>query len=809
MSSELNFDTTPRIVSLVLDALNQEELSGISVMLRSIAESLNASGCILWRKEDISKRYLFIAAQWFPQQRCDLRRLPLGQSRTGEAVRHRKTIIVSDVDADEGVYQDSFLKEANVKTICIVPITYEDGRRGALNLYRTFPTPFDSATETEAKQLASVVPALYRTISDKVSLRLIDKVNGILHDAEVRSPDHPLSKAKVKEVLARIARLVANSLQCVETSIFLEDRLERPGSFELMATTWKGHFDKPVYRADVSEGLTGWVLKHAASVGIFDLAHFTRDREAIQRKYKGITWKNSLNFDRTVRRRFATEFRRSDLPPLSFMAAPIVKGTVVRGAIRCCVTNKGPFYFSDADMKLLQLVASQIARAWSNWLYRREIQEENASWKSLVGSIGMLNNFVHNELKQKQPNEQQIFKEALRVTSSVISGAEIMDVRLFDPETNTLFFASTHGDAWTHGDRAKIEERLRRRFQVRDWPNDQQYDPKQESAGAWVFRTGQIRRISDVTTDPNYSATFPNTKHMLIAPISVEEDKYGVLDIRSTGDRDFPNHSDDIALLLGQQLGLYKYLAQHVGTINRLERERLQTYQDMEHQLSHPVILAHGRVQSLLRNLPDEEARKANLLPIRGLCRKAMQVTLSTWIFVSLSQNKPIKPTKLVRLRPQELVKKLIEAAIDNTQLLDPARNIRFEVDRKTFDVLKTEHVEADYDLLDQAISNILDNAGKYSFDNTVVRIYGGLTSTRRFHISAANKGVPIRHNEVRKVVEREWRGEQAQWVTSEGSGIGLYIVDNIMKACGGELIVTPTTDKITDIKLVLPVLKP
>src|ERR1041385_1019783 len=105
----------------------------------------------------------------------------------------------------------------------------------------------------------------------------------------------------------------------------------------------------------------------------------------------------------------------------------------------------------------------------------------------------------------------------------------------------------------------------------------------------------------------------------------------------------------------------------------------------MEHQLSHPVILAHARVQTLLRSLSDEEARKAKLLPIRGLCRKAMQVTLSTWIFVSLSQNKPIKPSKLVRLRYDEVVKKLIEAAVDNSALLDPQRNIRFDVDRKSF----------------------------------------------------------------------------------------------------------------------------
>src|ERR1051325_3511616 len=172
MINELRFEATPHIVSLVSTALNQDELSGVSVMLRSIAESLDASGCILWRKEDVSKNHLFIVAQWFPNQRCNLRRLPLSKSKTGVAIRSRRTITVPDVSID-GVFQDSFLKEAGVKTMCIVPITYDDGRSGALNLYRTSPTVFDDATAAEAEQLASVVPALYRTISDKVSLKLL------------------------------------------------------------------------------------------------------------------------------------------------------------------------------------------------------------------------------------------------------------------------------------------------------------------------------------------------------------------------------------------------------------------------------------------------------------------------------------------------------------------------------------------------------------------------------------------------------------------------------------------------------------
>jgi len=44
---------------------------------------------------------------------------------------------------------------------------------------------------------------------------------------------------------------------------------------------------------------------------------------------------------------------------------------------------------------------------------------------------------------------------------------------------------------------------------------------------------------------------------------------------------------------------------------------------------------------------------------------------------------------------------------------------------------------------------------------------------------------------------------------TGEGSGIGLWIVENIMEAHNGELIVVPTTSNgVTEIKLVFPLSK-
>ncbi len=799
------------LTQLVLTALEQHELSGVTSLLGAVAKVLGADACILWQMApDMgsipTRDYLFVLAQWvgLGEQKCKARYLPIHGSVTGAAVLGEQAINVPDIKLDKRVYSgDKFLAEARIVSMISAPVELRPGIKAALNLYWKSKKTFGEGEHRRIKELVQLLPSLYQTLSDRVGLKMIGTVNDILHQAELRAPDRPLPKSEVKKVIQSICDFIKESFDCIETSVFLEDRLARPAEFEMMATTWPERFQKPVYRR--KEGLTGWVLENAAPVNIFDLLKFNDEVKFYRSRYHDITWSDPLDIETAVRKHLSPEFDDDDLPPLSFIAAPILKGTSVRGAVRCCVTWKAPYYFSDVELKLLVLIASQISRYWSNWMARQEIQEENKSWKELVNGILDLNSFVHGELAKSTPDRGLIFERALEQAPSVITGADIMDVRLYDPDTEQLYFASTFGLAWEEGDQQAIERRRKRRFPVGELED--------ESAGARVFRTGKPAHIKDVTDDPNYSVTFPETTHMLICPISVGEDKYGVLDIRSTHERDFPSYAEDMALLLAKQLGLYCYLAEHVGQLHRVQKEKLQTYEDLEHQLLNPVFLAHARIQQLLKTqrftkqLDEDEPLKTELQRVRGICGKAVRVTLSTWMFVNLSQGKPVDP-KLERLKHEDLIMRLIEAAMDNELTIDPERHIRFEVRRESFEIVKTIDVRVDHSFLEQAIGNIMDNASKYSSPNSTVRIYGGLTATRRFHISVANKGIRIRPEDVKHCVEREWRSDYARLVTSEGSGIGLYIVDNLQRAQGGELIITPTVEKITDIKLVFPQFK-
>src|SRR4029077_15041822 len=160
-----------------------------------------------------------------------------------------------------------------------------------------------------------------------------------------------------------------------------------------------------------------------------------------------------------------------------------------------------------------------------------------------------------------------------------------------------------------------------------------------------------------------------------------------------------------MAELLGNQLGLYHYLANTIGKLKSTEtalkikvdelgktqHQEKQTFEDLTHQLKSPILLAHARAQDLLQSETGVGSRSA-LLAVRGLCGKARRATLSVGLFADLARERSLR-LRLSQLYYIDLVKLLTEATIDHEFLIDPDRRIRFHVDRDSFAILRNMRV--------------------------------------------------------------------------------------------------------------------
>jgi signal transduction histidine kinase len=108
---------------------------------------------------------------------------------------------------------------------------------------------------------------------------------------------------------------------------------------------------------------------------------------------------------------------------------------------------------------------------------------------------------------------------------------------------------------------------------------------------------------------------------------------------------------------------------------------------------------------------------------------------------------------------------------------------------RWDFQVPGTAVVQGDKDVIGLAVRNVLDNALKYSYAGREVRV--SITCREdRVLLAVRNSGVPIEKDEIDEVWQRNYRGyhvRRRDVKAEEGTGYGLFVVRQVMKAVRGE----------------------
>lgn len=113
---------------------------------------------------------------------------------------------------------------------------------------------------------------------------------------------------------------------------------------------------------------------------------------------------------------------------------------------------------------------------------------------------------------------------------------------------------------------------------------------------------------------------------------------------------------------------------------------------------------------------------------------------------------------------------------------------------------------------MQQVFINLLKNAINYSHKNTIIQIFYRLvdkhqepfTNTKWHEIRFVNDGIGIPENEIRNIFLLYRRGSNAGKKRPSGTGIGLFLVDQIVKAHGGFCKVI-RADNPTEISIYLP----
>jgi signal transduction histidine kinase len=789
------------IIRLVQTAAAQVKLEGVTEMLRVVTEEMHGWGTLAWvvaPGSDIAagKGRLFVPAYWIPSDIRVWHELSF-DSMIGVVLRSGRPEAISRDDDRIAKPMPQFIIQSKALHICLAPMKMLDGEQGVLEVYRTEDTPFSQEEVGCLEQIAAVFPSLLGNLTDHVGFKMVDDVSEICRGADDE-------KISYQAAFDRIVGRINEDFASLEVSMFLEDSNEERGVCRLVAhqKVWEGQWtERAEYRK--GEGATGYVLKSAKTVRIVDLSHFQEDRAWIQKEYPGLQWDDSLH----IRDRACDYFKIHDpeaSPPLSWVCAPIRNNNVAFGAIRCAGATRNPYYFDAWQAKFLDGVGVRLGAWWQNHLRQHRKDREVQAWEALTRGFDAMNRFVQKQLNKHVWDENAFFREAMRLAHQVIPNTDNSDVRLVDG--NELYTAATYGRDWEQHPKAKGA-----RYSLK---------PAGSTASYVVAERQGVLVYDDITEAPALRRIFSDTQKLILAPIEDGDDIHGVLCIRSKSPRPFPANVKLIAGLLGQQLGLYHSLASQIRNLQILERKnremietQAKTIGDVHHQVKSPIISSYRIAQTLIgsRSLP--ASIRPELERLRGMCSKVTRVVRNMGMFSDLSSGKPIRLSRALVLR-NKLLQMLRETCADHQSLIDPERRITFRLDDKGFQEVADKDmigklVEADWALLEQCINNIVDNAAKYSFDQTVVSVSGGIQAKGgEFYISVANEGFEVKPDEVPKLKQRGYRSDNAVWATGEGSGIGLWIVDEIMLAHGGMLSIAPTQNGVTEVRLAFPIVK-
>jgi len=131
--------------------------------------------------------------------------------------------------------------------------------------------------------------------------------------------------------------------------------------------------------------------------------------------------------------------------------------------------------------------------------------------------------------------------------------------------------------------------------------------------------------------------------------------------------------------------------------------------------------------------------------------------------------------------------------------------NNRLELDSETLERANWQ-IRADRQALSLALRNLLDNAIKYSPESTVVQVAiecrGGFAG-----ISVQDHGAGIPEAEQRAVFRKFVRGGAARALNVKGTGIGLTMADQIVRAHGGHLELASEPGHGSRFTILLPLL--
>jgi signal transduction histidine kinase len=321
---------------------------------------------------------------------------------------------------------------------------------------------------------------------------------------------------------------------------------------------------------------------------------------------------------------------------------------------------------------------------------------------------------------------------------------------------------------------------------------------------AMAIRTGQIQRVDDYfKAPPEMRAQTPVDEQpfgaVITAPLTHRGKRLGSMaavrhEPRPFSDRELvllemlADHAsiavanalahEELETLRARETAQFREHADRMAALDRAKSEFLQL---ASHELRSPI----GVVRGYLSMLNDGSLRSSDLsrvLPMLMAKTQQVNVLINEMLETARLDTGPLE----LQLRRVDL-RNIVRLTVDRMEPLLPAdAPIRLSLPPQPVTV------EADAGRIETALTNLLDNAIKYSPDKPEVSC-GVSVNDGRAYVEIRDTGIGIAREDLPRLFQRFSRISSESTRTISGTGLGLYIARELVQRHRGDITVSST----------------
>lgn len=236
---------------------------------------------------------------------------------------------------------------------------------------------------------------------------------------------------------------------------------------------------------------------------------------------------------------------------------------------------------------------------------------------------------------------------------------------------------------------------------------------------------------------------------------------------------------------------------QMTNSLAQLESMRKSFVANISHELKTPMTTIGGFIDGIIDGIIESSKQEYYLNIVSEEVKR-----LSRMVHSMLSVSKLESGEFVLKPEVFDFKELLLSVVISQEQ-----RIMKKEISINGLDEIGSVSINADRDLIYQAVYNLVDNAIKFVNDSGNINFKLRVDSKKiLFEISNSGKGIPA--EELRYVFERFYKADKSRSANKNSAGLGLYIVKTILHAHGGKISVTSRENEFTAFKITLPLSK-